>query len=102
MADDRNGAGVLLPACRELLDSHPGSLRIRRRFLVPEGRQLIAWGASPRDRDGEETKAPEGRHPARRRVAAPRLPNSLGHRFLGLAPQAIDCRPSGTEKVESK
>jgi len=65
------GVGVLLPACRELLDSHPGSLHIRRRFPVPEGRQLIAWGASPRDRAGDETKAPEGRNPARRYAVSP-------------------------------
>ena len=79
MADDRNGAGGLLPACRELLDAHPESLHIREqvkaiedaRFLVPEGRQLIAWGASPRDRAGDEMKAPEGRHPARRYALSP-------------------------------
>src|SRR5262249_27717627 len=72
-----------------------------RRFSAPEGRRSIARGASP----WYTTAPPSGFQPRRGgstghvagTAAPPGLNPFLQIPFQGLAPLAIDCRPSGAE-----
>ena len=80
----------------------PRSRFLKLRKTAAERRHRIAWGASPRKSwSNQIPKAPEGRHRMTSHgVAPPGLSAGKMILSLGLAPQAIRCRPSGTKKTQ--